>query len=174
MKLALCSIAIVGALGLALVIPSIVLGQEGPKGVHARIAEFMHGSHGMAVEDELAELGVTPQQKQQVAMILSANLDPMQARVDAVLDAREQQFAAIHATQYDEATIRQACEGVAAAETDLAVAAGRLIQDLRGAFTPEQSAKLAERHPRLCSMIREHLPKFRERLSAWIEKNRGV
>jgi Spy/CpxP family protein refolding chaperone len=117
----------------------------------------------------LLRLDLTDSQKHEAALILARYREEGREKAAAMRKAMEALRGATEADVFDEAGVRNACKGMAAAGEEMAVHAAKVVAELRGILTPEQKAALEEfkaaRHERREGR-REHRASF---LDEWIE-----
>ncbi len=173
MKLALSvgALVLVGA-GLAAALP--LASDHGD--VHRRLVELVHGKHARhgdlaAHLDALADrLDLTQEQRSEVASLLhSSKIIP---RAKTLAEAFDEEFAALHARDLDEAGLRAAGKKVGAAQEELAVTLARLMRDVHGVLTPEQLEKVHALHHGGPPRLADHVQAAEKSLAAWIERHR--
>jgi len=108
---------------LAALLPSVILAQSG-YGRHQR----MH--QGKMMGGMCQQLDLTDEQTEQMQQIRDQQHALMQGQREQIRAARVALFDAVHATEFDEAAIRQAAAGLAALEADQAVARASAIQQM--------------------------------------------
>jgi Spy/CpxP family protein refolding chaperone len=115
--------------------------QQGGQGGGGRMRQgMMHEGGAMAmVRMNLAQLGLSDEQKQQVKTIFGNHQGDFQALRQRALPARRALADAVAAG--DEATIRQKSGDLAAVQTDTALLAARVRAEIFKILTPEQQQK---------------------------------
>lgn len=83
-------------------------------------------------------LGLSDDQRDQIRAIHDGYRDQAEALNESLKDARVALGDRIHADPFDETAIRQAAQGLAALEADLAVLRARISSEVRQVLTPEQ------------------------------------
>ncbi len=103
---------------------------------------------GMMME----RLDLDEEQRQSVHAILSGHRRQLRPQMEQVQQARRQVAEAVHLAELDEAAIRDGVAGLAAAETELALARAGIYQQIRALLTTPQleelDAIMAERQER--------------------------
>jgi Spy/CpxP family protein refolding chaperone len=92
----------------------------------------------------LNRLDLTDAQRGQVKGILDSHRDEQSGLQQRAMAARQALEAAIQASPLDEAAIRGKAAEVAAVDADLAVARGRILNEVTQVLTSDQQAKLKE------------------------------
>lgn len=99
------------------------------------------------------DLELTTEQRLEIRTILTSYRDEVAAEVAAIRSARELQFEAIHADSHDEALVRAAAAGVAAAEAELAVTRSVVVHEVAAVLTAEQREELQEKLTTLRAVV---------------------
>jgi len=120
----------------ALVGTATVFAQGGPGGGFGR-----HGHRGFGAMGGLQQLGLSPDQQQQVKNVMSSHRDEFKALMDRSRNARQAQQNAIEAVPVNEDLIRSTSTAVAAAEADMAVLRARVHEQVFSLLTPDQQTK---------------------------------
>ncbi len=97
-----------------------------------------------ALERVAQRLDLSQDQIDQIRRILAGHKEELAAEIGAVTAARRNLFDTIHGETFDETAIRRASAAVGAAETELAVTRGGIVQEVRTVLTPEQQEELAQ------------------------------
>ena len=105
------------------------------------------------------ELGLSPQQKQQVQDIFKKNKPQAQPLFQNLVTEKRALRALIQAETIDEAAIRAQSAKVAAIQADLAVQRAQTAQELRTVLTPEQ----IEKFKAIQQKRDQRMDKFRDR-----------
>ena len=111
------------------------------------LALSRHGEHGPGSERGallhriLQRLDLTQEQKEAIHEAMGNLREETKGVHEQVREARREVGRQIHADFYDEAAIRQAATDLSVLEVELAVARGRMFQELRKNLTPEQRQK---------------------------------
>jgi len=175
----ICTVLLSAGLASALVAGSFAGAHAGHEGLHARLAKFLHGDANVAqsvethLESIASELELTAQQRADAAAALRTRLPDLETRIQALVDAHAVQCDLVHAKTFDEEAIRAASAKVGAAQTELAVAAARLFDQVHAVLSPEQLERLeASPHSALRGLAREE---FRAQITAHVQAaGRGV
>ena len=114
-----------------------------------------HGGHGGGFRG----LNLTADQKTAVDDVLKKNWDEKTNLMDTLATAKENMGNMIHADEFNEASVREAFQQMAAAQEELAVLRARTFSEIRPIFTPEQLEQLKERKA-------ERVTKMKERMAA--------
>ena len=104
-------------------------------------------------------LNLTDEQKTAVNDVLSKNLDEKTNLMDTLATAKENMGNIIHADEFNEVSVREAFQQMAAALEELAVLKARTFSEIRPILTPEQLEQLKERKA-------ERVTKMKERMAA--------
>lgn len=104
--------------------------------------EMARGGPAMGVGRGLGQLGLTAEQREQVKAIRQAHQDEFKALADRGLPARRALADAIAAG--DEAAIRKASADLASVQTDRALLAAKVHEEIFKILTPEQQQKAKE------------------------------
>jgi periplasmic protein CpxP/Spy len=118
----------------AIVGSATVWAQGGPGG-------FRHHRGGFGPLAGLHELGLSPDQEQQVRGAMQSHRDEFKALFDRARQARQAEQAAIEQVPVNEAQIRAAASQLAAAEADMAVLRARVHEQVFNVLTPDQQTK---------------------------------
>jgi hypothetical protein len=139
---------------------------------HAHGAETP-GGHDVAAHLDAAveRLGLTIDQRRHVAGVLAGHLPAVRAGVEVLMRAHHRQLAQLHRA-FDEQAIREASAPVGAAQAELAVLAGRLLDALHATLTAEQLQAAQALHHGLAGDPGRRLAGICEALEGWIERNR--
>lgn len=117
----------------AILVPALVVAQSSTAG-------FVPGPLAAIVAERLA---LTAGQKSEARARLTAHRSEIEGAVAAVVAARRELFAAIHAAPADESAIRAAAATVADRELELALLRADVAAELKAVLTPEQRERLA-------------------------------
>ena len=129
-------------------------------------ATCCHGGADGIVKRIAQKLDLSPQQIQEIRAVFAAHKGELGAELAAVKTAREHQFDAIHAANFNEAAIRSAAAEVGQAETALAVTRGKLVAEIRPVLTAEQQAQAQQMLAQAKARVEGFLDKIRQRLQA--------
>ena len=100
-----------------------------------------HGHRGFGVIGGLQELGLSPDQQQQVKNTMASHRDEFKALMGRSRNAHQAQQAAIEQVPVNEDVIRSASTAVAAADADLAVLRAKVHEQVFSLLTPDQQTK---------------------------------
>jgi Spy/CpxP family protein refolding chaperone len=100
-----------------------------------------HGHRGFGVMGGLQELGLSPDQQQQVKNTMASHRDEFKALRDRSRNAHQAQRAAIEQVPVNEDLIRSTSTAVAAADADMAVLRAKVHEQVFSLLTPEQQTK---------------------------------
>lgn len=132
--------ALAAAVAVCVLVPSLLFAMPHGRGDAARARG--EWSIGSLVERLVGRLGdrldLDNAQRERIAAIVEEHREVLREEVETLLAARRDLFATIHGESFDETAIRQAAAEVAAAQADLAVERGRLVEEIRGELTAEQ------------------------------------
>lgn len=117
----------------------------------------------------LVRLDLTEAQKRDVAAVLKSHRGEARAAFDRVRAAAEQFRKATASPAADEAAVRQAFRGLAAAGEEAVVVKNRIMTEVRGKLTPEQQKLLLESRDMLAEKVRERVEAARAIFEEWIE-----
>ncbi len=120
---------------------------------------------------ELGRLGLSPEQKSDIANILKEKRNEAKTLVDQMVEARKKLFAVIGSTDYNEGTVRQAAQEVARWREELIVLRAQAGRQINEVLTAEQKAKLDAARDRIQGRMQEHIDRRFEHLDQWIEDN---
>jgi Spy/CpxP family protein refolding chaperone len=93
---------------------------------------------GGAIDLPLAQLNLTPQQRDQVQTIMGSHKDELQALGDRQMAARQALDQAIAADAIDEGAIRQKAADLGAVEADMGVVRAHIRAEVLQVLTPDQ------------------------------------
>ena len=100
-----------------------------------------HGHRGFGVIGGLQELGLSPDQQQQVKNTMASHRDEFKALRDRSRNAHQAQQAAIEQVPVNEDLIRSTSTAVAAADADMAVLRAKVHEQVFSLLTPDQQTK---------------------------------
>ena len=100
-----------------------------------------HGHRGFGMMGGLQQLGLSPDQQQQVKNTMASHRDEFKALRDRSRNAHQAQQAAIEQVPVNEDLIRSASTAVAAADADLAVLRAKVHEQVFSLLTPDQQTK---------------------------------
>jgi len=100
-----------------------------------------HGHRGFGVMGGLQELGLSPDQQQQVKNTMASHRDEFKALRDRSRNAHQAQQAAIEQVPVNEDLIRSTSTAVAAADADMAVLRAKVHEQVFSLLTPDQQTK---------------------------------
>ena len=126
-------------------------GGRGPGGPGGRMGRGGPMGPGGAVDLPLAQLNLTPQQRDQVKTIMDGHQDELKALGDREMTAREALEAAVSADAIDEGAIRARAADLGSVETDAAITRAHVRAEVLQVLTPEQQTlakTLQAQHPR--------------------------
>ncbi len=132
---------------------------------------FAGGPGGFGLGAIMHKLDVTPDQKQQIAVILKAHLDESRQLFDKLAAAREKLFSAVHNTQYNEATVRQAAQELAPLQEERVVLRAKVVSEIQNVLTSEQKEKLTALRADMQSRMQERMEGRFDRLDGWINRH---
>ncbi len=156
--------AVVAAAGVALAVPFLVSAQGAPDGagpgmragafqrMHARQAG--HGSHGGYGEQAmmggafLRGLDLTEAQRDKIFAVRHANAPAMREQGKIMHAARAELAKLALSNDYDEARVKALTDRSAQAMSTMAQLRARSMNEVFRVLTPEQQAKVIERHAR--------------------------
>jgi Spy/CpxP family protein refolding chaperone len=121
----------------ALVGNATVWAQGGPDGGGFE----RHGHRGFGAMAGLQQLGLSPDQQQQIRGAMTSHRDEFKALFDRSRKARQAEQAAIEQVPMNEGQVRAAANEVAAAEADMAVLRARVHEQVFSLLTPDQQTK---------------------------------
>lgn len=124
---------------------------RGPGGPGGRMGRGGPMGPGGAVDLPLAQLNLTPQQRDQVKTIVDGHQDELKALGDREMAARAALEAAVSNDVIDEGTIRTRAADLGAVEADAAITRAHLRAEVLQLLTPDQQAlakALETEHPR--------------------------
>ena len=148
----------VGLLATAALSTAFVTAAERPAdGPGAKLRERIH--------TRLVALGITGQQRDQMRAVLREFQPTVQPMVRQCIQQHRALRATIQATPLNEAAIRAQAAKAAAADADLAVARGRIVEKIRPILTAEQLQAVRTLEEDAYSCIDDGLA----RLARWIE-----
>jgi Spy/CpxP family protein refolding chaperone len=119
----------------ALVGTATVFAQNGGPGFGGR------GHRGFGMMAGLQQLGLSPDQQQQVQNVMASHRDEFKALMDRSRKAHEAQQAAIEQVPVNEDLIRSTATAVAAADADMAVLRAKVHEQVFSLLTPDQQTK---------------------------------
>ena len=134
--------AIVGAALLsiaALVGTASVFAQGGEPGGPGGFGR--HGHRGFGAMEGLQQLGLSPDQQQQVKNVMQSHRDEFKALMDRSRQARQAQQNAIQQVPVNEDLIRSTSTAIAATEADMAVLRAKVHEQVFSLLTPDQQTK---------------------------------
>jgi len=134
--------AIVGAALLsiaALVGTATVFAQAGGSGGPGGFGQ--HGHRGFGMMAGLQQLGLSPDQQQQVKSTMASHRDEFKALMDRSRKAHQAQQTAVEQVPVNEDLIRSTATAVAAADADLAVLRAKVHEQVFSLLTPDQQTK---------------------------------
>jgi Spy/CpxP family protein refolding chaperone len=100
-----------------------------------------HGHRGFGVIGGLQEVGLSPDQQQQVKNTMASHRDEFKALRDRSRHAHQAQQAAIEQVPVNEDLIRSTSTAVAAADADMAVLRAKVHEQVFSLLTPDQQTK---------------------------------
>ena len=100
-----------------------------------------HGHRGFGVMAGLQQLGLSPDQQQQVKNTMASHRDELKALGDRSRSAHQAQQAAIEQVPVNEDLIRSTSTAVAAADADMAVLRAKVHEQVFSLLTPDQQTK---------------------------------
>jgi Spy/CpxP family protein refolding chaperone len=100
-----------------------------------------HGHRGFGAMAGLQQLGLSPDQQQQVKSVMQSHRADFQALMDRSRQARDAHEAAIQQVPVNEDLIRQTATAVASAEADMAVLRAKVHEQVFSLLTPDQQTK---------------------------------
>jgi Spy/CpxP family protein refolding chaperone len=100
-----------------------------------------HRDRGSGVMGGLQELGLSPDQQQQVKNAMASHRDEFKALRDRSRNAHQAQQAAIEQVPVNEDLIRSTSTAVAAADADMAVLRAKVHEQVFSLLTPDQQTK---------------------------------
>lgn len=101
-----------------------------------------HGGHGMMGLGFLRAVGLTTDQKKQVADVLKGYMPEMKTRTEAMTTARQAMIEAMTADDATEQSVRKAHADVAATGEALALLRFKITTDIRKLLTDDQLAAI--------------------------------
>ena len=119
------------------VVLTVAVPASGVVGAHLLQATDTH----TLVHRVIERLELTPEQIEDIHARLREFAPQIHSRFNAVKEARQDQFAAIHQHPPVESEIRAAAAEVAAAEAEMAVLRSQVVDSLYQTLTPEQQAE---------------------------------
>lgn len=140
------TVALAGALVLATFVPALAL--AGPLGLGS-----LSSAPGTFLERIFDRLELTPEQREEIRAVVASHHDELRGELTDLIDARLVLHDQVHAETFDEDAIRQAASVVAAAQAELAVTHGVLVQEVREILTPEQEAEAREMHETVHNLV---------------------
>jgi Spy/CpxP family protein refolding chaperone len=111
-----------------------VWAQGGPEGFHGHRG-------GFGVMAGMQQLGLSPDQQQQIKTAMQSHRDEFKALGDRVRQARQAEQAAVEQVPMNEGQIRAASAALAAAEADMAVLRARVHEQVFSVLTPDQQTR---------------------------------
>jgi Spy/CpxP family protein refolding chaperone len=102
---------------------------------------FGHHGHGFGMIAGLDQLGLSPDQQQQIKSTMASHRDEFRALMDRSRKAHQAQQAAIEQVPVNEDQVRSASSAVAAADADVAVLRARVHEQVFSLLTPDQQTK---------------------------------
>ncbi|MEI7908719.1 MAG: periplasmic heavy metal sensor [Verrucomicrobiota bacterium] len=132
------------------------------RGGDSPVARIRDGIHA-----RLVALGITGEQREQIRAVLREFKPTVQPMVTKCIQERRALREIIQATPVNEAAIRAQSAKVAAAEADIAVARGRIVEKIRPVLTAEQLQAVRRLEEGAYARIDESLG----RLARWIDGN---
>lgn len=139
-------------------------GPDGPDGP-------MGPGNAKGIIKMVEELGLTPDQKSRVALILKDNRDQAKSLREVMRTARERMGDVMMKTPGDENAVRAAVREVSKAGEELAVHAGKVKAQIDGVLTPEQKTRLEARKDEFRNRFKDRHDKGGKALDDWIEQN---
>jgi protein CpxP len=100
-----------------------------------------HGHRGFGAMRGLQQLGLSPDQQQQVKSVMQGHRDEFKALMDRSRKAHDAQQAAIEQVPVNEDLVRSSSSAVAAAEADMAVLRAKVHEQVWSLLTPDQQTK---------------------------------
>lgn len=120
---------------------------------------------------ELGRLGLSPEQKSDIANILKEKRNEARTFVDQMVEARKKLFAVIGSADYNEGAVRQAAQEVARWREELVVLRAQAGRQINEVLTAEQKTKLDAARDRIHGRMQDHIDRRFEHLDQWIEDN---
>ena len=96
----------------------------------------------------LRHLDLTDEQRAQIRALLDEHHEAMEPQREAMEAAHENLRTRMQAEAFDESSVRQAADAIAALHADRIVANAALRNQIRGLLTPEQKDELQEMRER--------------------------
>ena len=100
-----------------------------------------HGHRGFGAMAGLQQLGLSPDQQQQVKSVMQSHRGEFKALMDKSREARDAQQNAVQQVPVNEDLIRSTSSAVAAAEADMAVLRAKVHEQVWSLLTPDQQTK---------------------------------
>lgn len=141
----------------------------GAQWVHAR-GGGGHGGHGGGFGGlkMLMHLDLTDDQKARVRDMLPAYRAEKDARQEALRSMRDKMWDLMEAERFDENEVRQAFREMAPLMEDMAVSRAQFMHDLKSILTPEQLARVKEKHMNRENRRGEHRRIRESMLDTWL------
>jgi len=98
-------------------------------------------------------LGITDEQREQIAGVLEKHRGEFRPLVESMMESQRELRDTVMADNYDENAIRKASEEVGRQRTEIALLAGKAYQEISRILTPEQKAFIDD----FKQMHREHI-----------------
>ncbi len=125
--------------------------------------------HGFA--HVFKKLGLSEDQKHQVAVILKGKRDQRNQLVNQMIDARKNYRTTIGAPNFNEADVRKAAQAVTRVQEDLMVLRAQTRHEIRAVLTPEQQQKMDAMREKFGNRMRDRIDSRFERMDSWIDKH---
>jgi Spy/CpxP family protein refolding chaperone len=155
---------------MALTFAASVSAQGGP---HAGGGQ---GGKGKGMDREGGPMGIpfkgihlTEAQKTQVASVLMKYREEQKTLVDKMIAARENVFEAVHASEFNEAAVRQASRELASAGEEFAVLKARISSEIRPILTAEQIQQIEDQKAEKKERMKTRKEEMRSRFDEWLE-----
>jgi Spy/CpxP family protein refolding chaperone len=134
-----------------------------------------HGGHGGGFGGlkMLMQLDLTEAQKARIRDMLPAYRTAQDDREDALQAMRRQMRALVEADRFDENEVRQAFREMAPLMEDMAVLRMQFIHDIKSVLSPEQIARIKDRHMDRENRRGEHRRTRESMLDTWLSTPAG-
>ena len=116
----------------------------------------------------LMQLDLTDAQKAQIREMLPAYRTEKQTRQNALRAMRQKMQGLVAAERYDEDEVRQAFREMAPLMEDMAVLRVQFMHDVKAVLTPEQIARVKEKHTNRENRRGEHRRIRESMLDTWL------
>lgn len=158
------------------VLTVILVGWAGVYGVEARPDCPMqgYGKHGGMFRQFLTRLDLSEAQERDIANLLKQHREEMQGLRTQMVAARQAQIAAMTASPFDEAAVRDTAVKAADLEVQLTVNRAKVFSEIRKLLTAEQQATLQQLTSEFASRRHKGFEHKGRMLDRWIEENSSM